>query len=70
MHFTNIYLLNSDALKKKKKQPALLMNSHAKKRGNKTLIQFSSVAQPYLTLCEPMICSKNVTQTANKTGCP
>ena len=33
------------------------MNSHTKKRGNKTLIQFSSVAQLYPTLCDPMIWS-------------
>ena len=56
MYFTYIYLLNSDAVKKTK-QSALLMNSHAKKRRIKTLIQFSSVAQPHPTLCDPMDCS-------------
>ena len=33
------------------------MNSCTKNRGNKTLIQFSSVAQLYPILCDPMICS-------------
>ena len=53
--FTQFRFIKKKKKKNPKKQPALLMNSRTKKIGNKTLIQFSSVAQLYPTLCDPMI---------------